>query len=237
MTWDITDQIELSGGARWSRDEKRMVQTNLSVGPAWQHLRAAGNPFLAKYNDEHISPEVTLTWRPNQNNTLYVAYKTGYKSGGISNPFLLAANDTPQDVLFRPEIAEGFEAGYKATLAGGRMRFDINAYTYKYDDLQVVSANNSGVLQEFNLTNAAASRVKGIQASAQWQVVDGLSFNGNVGLNSAKYTKFEDAQCYTGQTPATGCIDGTQSLTGKRLIRAPKLTFSVGADYTAQLIP
>ena len=236
LTWNITDQIELSGGARWSRDEKKMNQTNISVGPAWQSLRAAGNPFHAEYKDNHVSPEVTLTWRPNTDHTLYVAYKTGYKAGGISNPFLLAATDTPADVLFRPEIAKGFEAGYKASLAGGSLRFDLNAYTYKYDDLQVVSADNSGVLQEFNLTNAAASRVKGIQASARWQATDELQLHGNMGLNSAKYTKYENAQCYAGQTEAEGCVGGVQSLTGKRLIRAPKLTFSIGGDYTTQLL-
>ena len=41
-------------------------------------------------------------------------------------------------MVFRPEVAKGFELGYKATLAGGRLRFDLNAYSYLYADLQVV---------------------------------------------------------------------------------------------------
>ncbi|KHK90286.1 TonB-dependent receptor [Novosphingobium malaysiense] len=245
LTLDITPQLELSGGARWSRDEKKMRQVNLSVGPAWQQLRAPGDPLYVDYSDNHISPEVTLTYRPNANHTAYVAYKTGYKAGGISNPFLLNATDTADDLLFRPEIAEGFEVGYKATLAGGTLRFDINAYTYKYDDLQVVSADNSGILQDFNLTNAAASRVKGIQASANWQATDALRLHGNLGLNSAKYTKYDNAQCFAFQTEAQGCVDidpdpnvtfRVQDLSGKRLIRAPKLTFTIGGEYQPQLI-
>jgi len=237
MTWGITEQLELSGGARWSRDTRKMRQENLSVGPAWQQLRDVGDPFFAEYSDSHISPEATLTYRPNSDHTAYVAFKTGYKAGGISNPFLLDETDTEEDVLFRPEIAKGFEVGYKATLANGTVRFDINAYTYKYSDLQVVSADNSGVLPEFNLTNAARSRVKGIQASAQWQVTDELQLNGSLGLNSSKYTKHDTAQCFAFQTEAEGCVDSQQSLTGKRLIRAPKLTFSIGGNYTTQLIP
>lgn len=245
LTWAITPQIELSGGARWSHDKKTLDQVNNSLGPTQQTLRPVGSHFLAKYSDNHVSPEVTLTWRPNSDNTVYVAYKTGYKSGGISNPFLLAATATPASVIFQPEIAKGVEAGYKATLAGGRLRFDINAYSYKYDDLQVVSADNSGTVQQFNVRNAAASRVKGVQLSANWQATDELRFYGNVGLNSAKYTKFKNAQCFAQQTVAEGCVDidpdpvrvlKAQDLTGKRLIRAPKVTYSIGGDYTAQLI-
>lgn len=245
VTWDITDQIELSGGARWSRDEKRLQQRYLSLGPNFQNLWPLGSTFQAQYSDDHVSPEVTLTWRPNPDNTLYASYKTGYKSGGLSNPFLLPATATPEGIQFRPEVAEGFEVGYKATVFDGQLRFDINAYTYKYDDLQVVSADNSSVIQAFNLTNAAASRVKGIQASANWQATDTLRFNGNVGWNSAKYTKFNTAQCFVGQTAAQGCLPinpanpaslRAQDLSGERLVRAPELTFSVGGDFEPRLI-
>lgn len=241
----ITPELELSGGARWSHDKKTLDQVNISLGPTQQSLRPVGSHFYARYSDNHISPEVTLTWRPNTDNTLYVAYKTGYKSGGISNPFLLPATATPQSVIFQPEISKGFEAGYKVTALDGRLRFDVNAYTYKYDDLQVVSADNSGTVQQFNVRNAAASKVKGVQASANWQVTDELRLNGNIGLNSAKYTRFQNAQCFAQQTVAEGCVDidprpdvtfRAQDLTGKRLIRAPKLTYSIGGDYTAELV-
>ena len=149
-----------------------MDEVNLSRGPTQASLRAVGDHFLVDYSDNHVSPEVSLTWRPNSSNTLYAAFKTGYKSGGISNPFLLAASATQASVKFRPEIAKGFEVGYKGTLADGKLRFDINAYTYKYTDLQVVSADNSTPIITFNVKNAAASRVKGVQASFDYQATD-----------------------------------------------------------------
>jgi len=237
LSFDITPELELSGGARWSHDKKKLTQTNIQVGTSFFFsLRAEGDPFVAHYSDDHVSPEVTLTWRPNSDNTLYVAYKTGYKSGGLSNPFLLGPNDTEESVTFQPEVSKGFEAGYKTTMAGGRLRFDINAYTYKYDDLQVVSADNSNPnVIAFFVSNAAASRVKGIQASAQFQATDELQLHGNFGLNSAKYTEFL-AQCNEFQKATGGCPLGYQDLSGKRLLRAPKLTFSIGGDYRTQLI-
>ncbi|MCJ2181009.1 TonB-dependent receptor [Novosphingobium album (ex Hu et al. 2023)] len=242
LTWKILPDLELSGGARWSHDKKKMDQVNTAVGPNFSYLRAVGNHFLAGYSDNHVSPEATLTWHPSPDNTLYVAYKTGYKSGGISNPFLLAATTTPESITFQPEVSKGFEAGYKATLDGGRLRFDIIAYTYKYGDLQVVSADNSTPVITFNVRNAASSRVKGVQASFNWEAAKGLQLHGNLGLNSAKYTSFPNAQCFAFQTAAQGCVDvdpdpakvfNAQDLSGKRMIRAPKLTYSFGGDYTA----
>lgn len=245
LTWKIVPQLELSGGARWSRDTKHMDEVNLAVGPSLLAgaLRAPGSHFLADYSDSHVSPEVTLTWRPNADNTVYAAYKTGYKSGGISNPFLLYNSATPANVVFRPEVSTGFEVGYKARV--GRLRFDVNAYTYKYSGLQVVSADNTGSVTVFTVKNAASSRVKGIQASAEWRANDELKFYGNIGINSAKYTTFENAQCFAGQTAAQGCVNiapspgpvfNAQSLSGKTLIRAPKLTYTIGADYSPQLV-
>jgi outer membrane receptor protein involved in Fe transport len=220
-------------------------QVNLSLGPTQQTLRPVGSHFLASYSDDNISPEVTLTWRPNSDNTIYAAFKTGYKSGGLSNPFLLSATATPKDVVFQPEKAKGFEIGYKATTDNGRLRFDINAYSYKFDDLQVVSADNSTPIIVFNVRNAAASKIKGVQGSVVWQATDEFRVNANFGYNDAKYRSFPNAQCFAQQTAAEGCVDvnpsptavlNAQDLTGKRLIRAPKLTYSIGGEYEAELI-
>lgn len=241
LSWKILPTLELSGGARWSNNTKRMDLVNLTRGPNQTTLRAVGDHFLADYSDSHVSPEVTLTWRPNSDHTLYASYKTGYKAGGLSNPFLLQATATPASVTFRPETSKGFEVGYKATLAGGRLRFDVSAYTYEYSDLQLVSADNTTPVISFNVRNAAASRVKGIQGSFNWKATDDLHFHGNIGLNSAKYTRFLNAQCFSGQTAAQGCVDvdpdpvkvfRAQDLSGRPLIRAPELTFALGGDYT-----
>lgn len=244
VSWKIMPELELSGGARWSHDKKKMRQVNIAVGPSFlaPTLRPAGSPFFSSYKDDHVSPEVTLTWRPNLSHTAYVAFKTGYKSGGISNPFLLSPTATSKSVVFQPEIAEGFEAGYKATL--GNLRFDVNTYTYKYGDLQVTQADNTGAVTVFNVRNAASSRVKGVQASANLQATDTLMLHGNIGLNSAKYITFNGSQCFAGQTATQGCVDidpgpgvfNAQSLSGKRLIRSPKLTYTLGADFSPQLV-
>lgn len=218
VRWQILPTVELSGGARWSHDEKKANEADLI------------NPSIhARYSDDHVSPEATLTWHPTPQQTLYAAYKTGYKGGGISTPFILSSSSTAANLEFQPENTHGFEGGYKATLFDRKLRFDIVAYRYIYKNLQVVSYNAQTI--NFILQNAASARIEGVQGSFDLLVTPGLKLSGNVGYNDAKYTHFTNAPCYTLQTAAQGCIGGAQNLSGKALLRAPKLTFSFGADY------
>jgi outer membrane receptor protein involved in Fe transport len=204
---------------------------NEANGPGQPRLYPAGQELRSKYSDDNVSPEVTLSWRPDPRQTLYAAYKTGYKAGGISNAFLMFNNATPENIQFQPEKAKGFEAGYKATLLDGRLRMDLVGYRYNYKDLQVVSYNAETI--SFTIQNAASARIQGVQGSAEWLVLDALTLRGNFGYNSAKYRSFPDAPCFPGQ--AAGCVNGRQDLAGKRLLRAPKFTFALGADYQARL--
>jgi iron complex outermembrane recepter protein len=138
---------------------------------------------------------------------------------------------------FQPEEAKGFEAGYKATILDRTLRFDVVAYQYDYEDLQVASYNASTI--SFTINNAASARIEGVQGSFEWSALDDLTLRGNVGYNRARYESYTNAQCYSGQTLAQGCsgTPPTQNLADKSLLRAPDLTFSLGADYRARWIP
>ena len=234
--WNILNNLELAAGARWSHDEKNFEMVNLANNPnsaTGRALYPSGRVLRSKYSDEDVSPEVTLTWHPDPDQTLYAAYKTGYKAGGVSNGFLVFANATPENIQFEPEEARGGEVGYKATLLDRRLRLDLVGYYYDYKNLQVVSYNAETI--SFTIQNAAEARIKGVQGSAEWAATEALTLRGNFGYNSAKYRSFPDAPCYVGQTAALGCVGGRQDLGGQRLLRAPKFTYSLGADYRAEL--
>lgn len=226
--WNVLPTLELSGGARWSHDKKSANIQNLQVGPAFPGLLQPGIVLKSSYSDSHISPEATLTWRPSSTQTLYVAYKTGYKAGGISIPFQPSGSATPDSVRFQPEIADGFEAGYKATLFDRRLRLDLSVYSYKYSDLQISTYVPPSTIR---LTNAASSRVKGVQGSFDWRVLRDFTLNGNFGWNSARYVSYPNAPCYQGQTLAQGCVGGAYDRAGQALFLAPKLTFGFGGEY------
>jgi outer membrane receptor protein involved in Fe transport len=228
LRWNILPNLELAGGARWIHDKKHETVEDLTANPAFPNLLPVGTVLHASYKDTNVSPEVTLTWHPQRDQTLYVAFKTGYKAGGLSNPFLPPRDQTAQGLVFKPEKAKGFEGGYKATMLDRRLRFDVEAYRYNYRDLQVVAFLPPS---KYILQNAASSRIQGVQGSAEWLATDALTLRGNFGYNSAKYRSFTTAQCYQGQNPATGCVGGVQDLSGKPLFNAPKFSMMVGGDY------
>jgi len=235
LRWNVAPNVELAAGARYSNDVKDFAIQNLAVGPTQGSLLPVGTVLKSHYSDDNTSPEVTLSWHPQPDQMLYVAYKTGYKGGGVSNAYLVPNTATPANVQFKPEKSKGVEAGYKATLLDRRLRFDLTGYRYNYDDLQVVSYNAATI--SFSIGNAAAARIEGAQGQLEWAAARNLDLRASVGYNRARYTSYGNAQCFSGQTVATGCIAAVpgnpahQDLTGKALLRAPNLTYSLGADY------
>lgn len=233
FTWQITDTLELTAGARYSDDQKDTSIENIVANPSYG-LYPRGEVLESDYDDTNVSPEATISWYLDDDSTLYAAYKTGYKAGGISNPFLPSISATPENIQFEPEEADGFEVGYKSSILDNRLRFDLVAYSYDYKDLQVVSYDAETI--NFTINNAAAAEITGLQGSMEWLALETLTLRGNFGYNSAEYDSYPNAQCYPGQTEAQGCVDGQQDLAGEELLRAPELTYSLGADFSPHLI-
>jgi outer membrane receptor protein involved in Fe transport len=229
--WNIVPTVELAFGARWTHETKDMTITNIAVNPTGliPGLRPAGDALSGDFSDHNVSPEATLTWHPAPSQTLYAAYKTGFKSGGFSEPAVLLIPYTIDSLRFGHEKSHGVEIGYKAELLDRRLRLNLTAYRYFYDGLQV-SAYNAATIS-YQIANAASAKTQGVEASATWAATRDLTFNGTIGYNKAHFLSFPGAQCYASQTEATGCVNGVQDLSGRPLVRAPKVTFDLGGEY------
>jgi outer membrane receptor protein involved in Fe transport len=192
-------------------------------------MKPANVPIFSEFKDDDISPEVTLTWTPIPEVTVYGAYKTGYKSGGFSTNTVITAAANSDSVRFDAESSEGFEIGLKSTLLDGRMRLNLTGYRYSFSNLQV-SAFDSATTS-FQIRNAASARTTGLELETNFQVTDGLMLRGQAGYNRARYSEFPGAPCYRGQSVADGCVGGVQDLTGRPLVFAPDWSGSVGFSY------
>ncbi|MNS35420.1 TonB dependent receptor [compost metagenome] len=233
VRWQIADGLELAAGARYSRDEKSQDAVNRTVGVTSLALRPAGSVLSSTFEDENVSPEATLSWKFAPRQMVYAGYKSGYKAGAISNGALLTASATSDSLVVGSEVADGFEVGYKGDMLANRLRLNAVAYSYDFEDLQLGTLNAATL--SFIIQNAAAARTQGFTGSLAWLATDRLTLNGNVGYNRARYTRFTDAQCYTFQTAAQGCVGGRQDLTGEQLTRAPELSAMLGFNYVAPL--
>jgi iron complex outermembrane receptor protein len=122
-TWHITPKLDLTGGARFTYEDKTgdyyQVQEGgapVTPGTAAYATRNAYAP-LVSYQLQHsnILPGgiVTLSYKPEPDILTYATYSHGEKSAGLN--FVTAAA-TPKIVA--PEIVDNFEIGAK-TLAIG----------------------------------------------------------------------------------------------------------------------
>ncbi len=245
LRWEIVEQLELAGGVRYSRDRKSITQGQLYVNPAFGFIRTAGDFLSGKFKDSNWSPEVTLSWKPNDDVLVYGGFKTGYKGGGIGTPALLAAGQVLSDISYGSETIKGFEGGVKAELLDRTARVQLTAYSYDYSNLQISVFDQT--LFQFRLANAPSSRIKGLELAGELRPVNGLSLNAALAYNDAKYTSFPSFACYQYQTIAQGCTGGVvdpvtgfvaggqQSLTGRSLSRAPKWAVNAGFNYDHEM--
>lgn len=237
------DQFELTIGGRYSYERKRvpLVMSGGGLGETYPVLTPTPildastivtlNKSKDSWND--FSPEVTASYRPHQNLTVFASYKKGFLSGGFNSSSVSFNDAANLDISYDPQTIKGFEAGVKAALFDNSLLVNLAAYTYKVKDLQVSQFTNATA----TIRNAGAVKVKGVEFDFTYRTpVDGLSIRGAAAYNKGKYSSFPDAPCYNGQTPAMGCTlrlggNYAQDLSGTELIRAPEWNVSGGFDY------
>ena len=250
VIWDIVPGLNFTAGARYTHETKDsyFIQPYV-VGPYQgvfrQYNPAIPNTFIgATQSFNNISPEATLSWKPESNLTLYASYKTGYKSGGFSGSALnsAVANTTEAQLAFKPETPKGFEGGVKSTLLDGTLRLNADAYDYVYDNFQVDFFDSVHI--DYVTKNVGQLESRGFEVQAQWAPpqVTGLQIDGAFAFNDAYYKSFPNGPCYGGQSIEEGCsLDAnpksdsfgqlTQNLTGKRAGQSPQFTGTVAIDY------
>lgn len=240
LRWNILDNLELAGGARWSREEKDSFSDQYYRHATFASAFAVRD-FTDRFRDENISPQATLTWKPTRDITLYGAYKQGFKAGGFNTSMTVGPRTTVDDGRFKSETAEGGEIGLRTELLDRQLRFNVTAYDYTFNDLQVQVFDASTTAQV--VSNAGALKTRGVEVDLNFRphAFEGFETHASIAYNRATFKDYLGT-CYTGQMISEGCsLDinettgnyNSQNLNGRRAPKAPLWAGRVGASYTS----
>lgn len=230
MSYDILPDLNLSGGARYSKEDKSLDKFR------WRLFGSEVNDYLnAPLRTDNLSPEATLTWKPQQDLTVYGSYKKGFKSGGFDLTI------TGPGRTFGPEHVAGYEAGAKGLFFNRQLAVNVAAYSYLYRDLQVTAFDPATI--GLNVRNAGRVKLEGAEFSMDWspEKLSQLRLKGGVVYTRARFRDYL-GPCYTGQTQALGCnvdvsagIGRAQNLTGVAPVDSPDWSANLDVDYKGNL--
>ena len=194
-TYDLTEQLAVTAGVRYSEDEKGVsTNNNRSFVPSGVVFFCLGGQTppncQESYSDtfDDVSYTLGLDYKVSDNILLYTKYSRGYRSGGQN----LRLNGTGE-LDFQPEIVKEIEAGFKGDLLDNRLRLNVAAFTNQIDDAQrsiiiAVGGANATVVQ-----NAAKVKNSGVEAELTAILTDALTVQAGASYIDAKYDSYMDA--------------------------------------------
>jgi len=190
FTYDITDQISLSLGGRytWDKRTSRILRTTFIGGysdlfpPSDAIPIAVTSDFLGSATFKEFTPRASLAFKPNDNHTFYLTYSKGFKGGGFdprgqtsAAPDLDGDGDIDYDdqyefLSFAPEKVDSYEIGWKASLLDDRLFISLAAFKGDYTDVQIPGSvgfdtDGDGVSDSFVgiTSNAGDADVNGVE--------------------------------------------------------------------------
>lgn len=226
VSYDLSDRLQVQVGARYAHS----VSTNDDV---YQTYPQFGIVLLqnSKVKDDKVTGKVTLNWKLDDNNFVYGFVATGHKMGGLNGPNLYQPAKA-----FAPENLTDYEAGWKSTLAGGRVRTQLGVYYNVYKSFQV-NIGDPQYPQISRIQNVRGdTKLYGLEGSAQ-AVLGRAAFDVAVSVSHSKLGEFYGADPRLGRTGTCDAAAGPASANcvdvgGNRQSYAPGFTFHAGAQYT-----
>lgn len=235
--YELTSSLELQAGARYST-YKATGSGAVLIGRGIPGFPPGGLPvadLTGSHKDSLVTGKVALNWKVDPDNLLYALVARGYKPGGFNS----AVSE------FDPEKVLSYEAGWKSTLLGGRIRTQISGFYNEYANFQFnVIEPTTGFTGVQNLSSV---KIKGAEAQVQGRF-GGFGFDANVAYVHSKLAAvmFVDdrlpgagslgPQCPPGVPNNPTCFNyTTKAGGGGPNLYAPKWTWNLGVDYRFEL--
>jgi iron complex outermembrane recepter protein len=147
------------------------------------------------YKEDGFNPKGTISFKPNDDTTLYATASKGFRAGGFNQPIpstpqciaeLNSLGITNSAVSFDSDSLWNYEVGGKAKLADGAVFVSGSGYYLNWSDVQVRRQLGCGFTF---FSNAAKARSIGFEGSISANLAEGLSTDLSVSYVDAQLQK------------------------------------------------
>jgi len=189
--YNLTDDLKLTGGLRWTEDQK-----HFTLIPSELLVAGYGYPTTGVVDQQWdaITGRAVANWTPKLDFTdqtlIYASYSHGYKAGGANPPgarLLTFGGKTGQTaspihpLTFKPEYIDAYELGTKNTLLDGTLTLNADIFFYDYKHYQI-----SRIVDRTAINDNFDATVKGAELESTWEPTPGLKFNLAAGVEDTR---------------------------------------------------
>lgn len=226
LRYDVTDALRLTGGARWTRDERHL-----------DAVRTKGATFATSrdVSDGQPSWDVSALYRVDPAVSLFARVARGYRGPSIQGRIATSNIVTTAN----SETVMSYEAGFKTASRDGRYRADLTGYVYRIDDPQFTAIGGQGNFNQ--LINARRGIGRGVEFEASAAPLEGLQFSGGVSYNFTRIADpnllvaFCGAPCTVRDPIVAVGTTRRAAINGNPFPQAPRWLFNVNAAYAYTL--
>jgi iron complex outermembrane receptor protein len=217
-TMRVTPRLSATAGFRITREGKDIDNRGGLYGLQAPMAPVPGTVYAYSDSIAHTAstPKFGIDLKLSPRTMIYVSATKGFKSGGFN------LSSTQPGRGYAPERAWSYEGGLKTAWRQGRGRLSVAAFHMDYTDLQVQTPIGIGV---FDIRNAAAATIDGVELEASHPLGRGLETGGHLAWLDATYDRYTAV--------AIGGITG--DVAGNRLNNAPEWSGRLWIDWIGNI--
>ncbi|MDA8733189.1 TonB-dependent receptor [Gammaproteobacteria bacterium] len=237
-TYNVQDNLRYIFGMRYTEDSFSSDVTNFF----------GLQKYLIEDEIDEKTGKFAVEYDIDGDTMVYASYTKGFKPGGSNLTFGFPVDDeqnfgaqpAPQLIypLFKSEIIDAFELGLKTDLMDGRMRANVSAFMYDYENLQFQSTDPD--VYRGGVANIPESEMSGVELELIGILSETLSMDLRISTLDTEITKDYEALdnikselYFFGEEPQRYAL--RENIKGNQLAKSPKFTANFGLKYDGEL--
>jgi len=217
FTYDITDVLSITGGARYTDDQKDVNVYRQDFVTGAVTIPNTG----VSVDAQETSPKIGLNWQLSDTLLTYVQWATGFRAGGFGprpSNFYQVANGS-----FGVEDLETLEGGLKTDLNDGKLRLNGAVFFSEYTNQQQFQqqVDPLGAIW-FRSVNTGKSEYYGVELEVLAAPTDAFQFEASIGYNHFERVDRGTTTLCEEDPPGGTCTAP----------RTPEWTSAIGATYS-----